>query len=117
MHDWPGNIRELRNVVQYAIALGRKPTILTPEDLPPSVRRQPAPRIGPVRIDLPYQEAREQWLRSFQEHYITQLLEAHGGNVSAAARAAGMDRRTLQRIVAHWGAAHSPSSKSGYGGS
>ena len=52
-----------------------------------------------VRVDLPYMEARRAWLDLFQERYVLAQLEAHDGNVSAAARASDMDRRSIQRIL------------------
>ncbi len=61
---------------------------------------QDAPLELPIRIDLPYMESRRAWLDVFQERYILAQLEAHNGNVSATARAAGMDRRSIQRILA-----------------
>lgn len=105
---WPGNVRELRNVAQYvaAMTLGSRVRM---EDLPPALLRPPPslpeaslPMIFPaseIRIDLPYMEARRLFLDDFQQRYVEAILEAHEGNVSAAARAAGMDRRSIQRIV------------------
>jgi two-component system response regulator HydG len=104
---WPGNIRELRNVANYVAAMtpgGR----VRMEDLPPTLHRPP-PEVpdadigvvstSDVRIDLPYMEARRLFLDDFQQRYVTAILEAHEGNVSGAARAAGMDRRSIQRIL------------------
>jgi len=105
---WPGNVRELRNVACYVAAMtpgGR----VRMEDLPPALLRAP-PEVpdaympvglsaDAVRIDLPYMEARRLFLDDFQQRYVEAILEAHEGNVSAAARAAGMDRRSIQRIV------------------
>lgn len=106
---WPGNVRELRNVASYLSAMVSSDRI-TIDHLPPQLLRAPpavadggshAP-IGNgmvVRTDLPYMEARRLWLDEFQRRYVSSLLEAHDGNVSAAARAAGMDRRSIQRIL------------------
>jgi len=106
---WPGNIRELRNVAAYVAAMtpgGR----VRMEDLPPTLLRPP-PEVpdahvgvaatggADVRIDLPYMEARRLFLDDFQQRYVAAILEANDGNVSAAARAAGMDRRSIQRIL------------------
>jgi DNA-binding NtrC family response regulator len=104
---WPGNVRELRNVASWLAAMSRGPTAGL-EDLPPQHRRPPpglpdpsaAGAIADVRIDMPYMEARRLWLDAFQQRYVEALLDAHGGNVSQAARAAGMDRRSIQRIAA-----------------
>ena len=105
---WPGNVRELRNVAQYVAAMTTGSRVGM-EDLPPSLLRPPPelpdtqlPMVFPaseIRIDLPYMEARRLFLDDFQQRYVEAVLEAHSGNVSAAARAAGMDRRSIQRIV------------------
>jgi two-component system response regulator HydG len=52
-----------------------------------------------IRVDLPYMDARRVFLDDFQQRYVEAVLEANDGNVSAAARAAGMDRRSIQRIL------------------
>jgi len=99
-------VRELRNVLEYAQAMAPGPQV-TMEDLPK--RMQTAPPIlndtsgvsmsPSIRTDLPYMEARRAWLDEFQLHYVSKLLNETNGNVSAAARAAGMDRRSIQRIL------------------
>ena len=103
---WPGNTRELRNVAKYLCAMHPgQPVGMT--ELPPQLRRtphlaNPAVRgdLGSMpRVDLPYMEARRAWLEEFQVRYVSELLKAHDGNISAAARAADMDRRSIQRIL------------------
>ena len=110
---WPGNVREIVNVARYVGALCQEPR-LDWHDLPPALTGpapevpdllQAAPQAGlvqasvPIRTDLPYIDARRIWLDAFQDRYVDALLQAHDGNVSAAARAAGMDRRSIQRIL------------------
>jgi DNA-binding NtrC family response regulator len=105
---WPGNVRELRNVAQYVAAMTTAARVGM-SDLPPSLLRPPPelpdtalPMVFPaseIRVDLPYMDARRLFLDDFQQRYVEAMLEAHQGNVSAAARAAGMDRRSIQRIV------------------
>jgi sigma-54-specific transcriptional regulator len=104
---WPGNVRELRNVAQYVAAMTAGARIRM-EDLPPALMRPPPevpdtalPMIFPaseIRVDLDYMDARRMFLDDFQQRYVEAVLHAHDGNVSAAARAAGMDRRSIQRI-------------------
>jgi ActR/RegA family two-component response regulator len=53
----------------------------------------------PIHADLPYAQARRAWLDHFQERYVAAILDANDGNVSAASRASGMDRRSIQRIL------------------
>jgi DNA-binding NtrC family response regulator len=105
---WPGNVRELRNVANYVAALAEGPRVGM-EGLPPQLRSAVPELPGlsggaesgpPLRTDLPYIEARRLWLDAFQLRYVEQLLAEHDGNISRAARAAEMDRRSIQRILA-----------------
>jgi DNA-binding NtrC family response regulator len=104
--EWPGNVRELKNLAQYVAALAGGRIHL--QDLPPAYRGSLPERsvaaVGggasvAIRTELPYLEARRVWLDEFQIRYVEAQLAAHGGNVSAAARAAGMDRRSIQRVI------------------
>jgi DNA-binding NtrC family response regulator len=101
-YAWPGNVRELQNVIERACALADGPTIRV-RDLPEHVRgrRRPAPAL-PGK-DLPLAEAREAWLRVFAQEYLVDLLRRHGGNISQAAKTAGVDRKTLHRLLAKHG--------------
>ena len=99
-YAWPGNVRELRNVIHYFCVLfpGRQVgvTKLPERYLSTSSHGVTHPE---VRVDLPYKEARRLYLDSFQRAYVRGVLESHDGNISRAARAAGMDRRSIQRIL------------------
>jgi two-component system, NtrC family, response regulator GlrR len=90
-HAWPGNVRELRNYVEACIV--RQESALAP------------PPAGEPVIDakLPLRVVREQWLRHVERRYLEQLLTVHGNNVSAAARAAGIDRVHLHRLLSRAG--------------
>ena len=97
---WPGNVRELKNVARYLTAMTQGQADVA--DLPARLRT-PIPALddsasASIRTDLPYLEARRLWLDQFQVAYVRAILEEHGGNASAAARASGLDRRTIQRI-------------------
>jgi DNA-binding NtrC family response regulator len=111
-YAWPGNVRELQNVVERACALADGSTV-TVRDLPDYVARgegaraDAAPSPGgamaaPEVAGLPLHEAREQWMRTFEGAYLRDLLASHGGNISAAARTAGIDRKTFHRLVAKY---------------
>lgn len=84
-YPWPGNVRELRNHVERAVGLG---TVAASSG---------------VDLSIPLKEARMRWVELFEARYLAQLLEAHGGNVTAAARAAGVDRVHLHRLLARSG--------------
>ena len=58
-----------------------------------------APAPVPEGAVEPLELARERWTRVFEHAYLTDLLARHGGNVTAAARAAGIDRIHLYRLL------------------
>ncbi len=98
-YGWPGNIRELQNVIERACALADGPTLRL-RDLPDHVRGRGRPAPAMPGRDLPLREAREMWLRLFTQEYLADLLRRHGGNISQAAKTAGVDRKTLHRLLA-----------------
>jgi DNA-binding NtrC family response regulator len=87
-HAWPGNVRELRNYLERCLAL-RAP-------LPPAAHATP---VDPHVANEPLEQARERWVKVFEHAYLTDLLGKHDGNVTAAARAAGVDRAHLYRLL------------------
>ncbi|MBI4012400.1 MAG: sigma 54-interacting transcriptional regulator [Candidatus Rokubacteria bacterium] len=101
-YAWPGNIRELQNVIERACALADGPTLQL-RDLPEHVRGRGRAAAAVPGKDLPLREARETWLRLFTQDYLTDLLRRHGGNISQAAKTAGVDRKTLHRLLAKFG--------------
>ena len=54
---------------------------------------------APIHATEPLKEARERWVRVFEHAYLTDLLAKHEHNVTAAARAAGVDRIHLYRLL------------------
>ena len=93
-YEWPGNIRELRNLVERMVVLSRG-KILDVKDLPAQVREQASG--GEVRInaDLTVDEMEKQM--------IVKALEKTGGNRTKAAEKIGMSRRTLHRKLNEYG--------------
>jgi DNA-binding NtrC family response regulator len=99
-HTWPGNVRELRNAAQRLVVLDDDGRI-TAEDLSGALERGIRPRQDEsVQWPATYSEAQDKALRDFRAGYVRRLLELHGGNVSRAAVAAGVSRRTLHRWLA-----------------
>jgi DNA-binding NtrC family response regulator len=95
---WPGNVRELRNAVARFVALGE---MHTDENDPPSpVAGSDSVITRAIADGAPYTLARDRLLSEFDRAYVTAMLERHGGNVSAAARAAGIGRRYFHVIKA-----------------
>jgi len=88
-HTWPGNVRELRNYVERCIAMSAA--------LPPAGGSPMEPTAeGEL---LPLKTARDRAVRAFEHVYLSNLLARHDGNVSAAARAAGVDRIHFYRLL------------------
>ena len=101
-HGWPGNIRELRNVLDRAIALAPGARRFT--DL--VIRIDPSPLAGDglaVRGDLPYADAKAAVLHDFERRYLADLLARTQGNLSAASRESGVDRKHLRALARRHG--------------
>ncbi len=96
-HGWPGNVRELRNVLERAVALS--PGARGFEALRLSVTPAAAEPELAVRTDLPFKEAKEAVVEAFERSYLRELLQRHGGNVSATARTAELDRKHLRALL------------------
>jgi len=89
-HPWPGNVRELRNYVERCLALHEQ----TP--LTPAAAEEGTPTVD---VTLPIKVARDSWTRSFERRYLEEILRRHDDNVTAAARAAGIDRIYFYRLL------------------
>jgi len=123
-HDWPGNVRELRNVIERAVLLAETP------DSEDSLRRSPASSAPkgeasgitvtpsqtatsaeasmtvPVDVTQPFKNAKQAVISEFEKRYISRLLAQHDGNISAAARAAGIDRMSIHKMLHRLGLAN-----------
>lgn len=97
-HEWPGNVRELRNTINRAISF-MEGTQISPEDIPERVRIPIAKAELDIREDLGFKDAKEQWIASFEKQYLEELLKRNNFNISAAAKEAGIDRKSVQRLV------------------
>ena len=109
-YPWPGNVRELQNVIERACALAEGNAV-TASDLPDHVRAGARPHLArgveelpadvhmPGTADLGLREAKERWMAVLEASYLRELLDRHHGNISAAAKAAGIDRKTFHRLI------------------
>ena len=99
-HPWSGNVRELRNVVESAIAVGT--VVLEGQKLGIDVGdlgAAAAPVARTFSFDVPYRDARALAINEFEAAYLRQLIEACEGNASEAARRARMDRPYLLGLL------------------
>jgi two-component system response regulator HydG len=121
-HDWPGNVRELRNVIERAVLLSETPedeealrrTPVTTARSEPSITATPshtatsseAAMTVPVDVGIPFKLAKQNVISEFEKRYISRLLAQHDGNISAAARAAGIDRMSIHKMLHRLGLAN-----------
>ncbi len=92
-HPWPGNVRELRAAIEQSLALAKHPELLA------TMYSTPSNSALEIDVSLPFKETKRKLLDELERRYITELLDAHGGNVSAAARAADLDRMTIYKML------------------
>jgi DNA-binding NtrC family response regulator len=104
-HPWPGNVGELRGAVDHAVVMARGDAIL-PADLPLDPPDEgegdaDAPDLlaGAEVLELPYAEAKDQAVTAFDRAYVERRMKQTSGNVSEAARLAGMDRSNFRRLL------------------
>jgi two-component system, NtrC family, response regulator PilR len=98
-HDWPGNIRELENVIERAVALEATPTVLR-DSLPPSVRGDTARAGGTTPEALPASGFDlEAHVKEIERGYIAEALKRAGGVQVKAAELLGMSFRSFRYYV------------------
>jgi two-component system, NtrC family, response regulator GlrR len=110
---WRGNVRELRNFVERARALGTQEALAMsrPDGLPPRPAESASPQAAdpvaaplfepsdPAIFERVYKEFREHWVDGGEKEYVRRLLLRHQRNVSSAAREAEVDRTYLYRLI------------------
>ena len=93
-HSWPGNIRELENMIQQLIVLAESETVKTSAiELPEYIWEQ--------NQDLPasLKECKKEFVDSFEKSYLAHLLSKHDGSVASAALEAGMNRTAMWNLL------------------
>ena len=88
-YSFPGNVRELENIIERAIILEKGPTI-TPESLPQSMKLFQIETLDPGKIRT---------IEEMNREYVRQVLDHYGGNRSRAAEVLGISRTSLWRLL------------------
>lgn len=94
-YRWPGNIRELRNVIERTVTLARG-TEIEVSDLPPQLRSQAA---GSTDVAELSEISRDEALDNADRAYLTAVLKKHNGVIARAARQAGLSRQGLNKLL------------------
>ena len=105
-YSWPGNVRELQNVVRRMCVMVDGPTI-TMREVPSELLSTPDDASGVFAetaagiesCELAFSAAKTQYLNLFEASYLKSTLDRHAGNVSRAAEAARVDRKTFYRLL------------------
>jgi DNA-binding NtrC family response regulator len=101
VYAWPGNVRQLRNEIERAVAMVEAGGTALPEHFSPEIARAepPAP---PVELDLPRElvdalagENLDRVTAELERVFVTRALERYGGNITHASRALGLSRQGL----------------------
>jgi transcriptional regulator with PAS, ATPase and Fis domain len=92
-HAWPGNVRELRNYVERCLALAEQAPFDAAE------LESAGGNLPPIDTAIPLKTARDRWTLAFEKAYLEKIVAEHDGNVTAAAKAAGIDRIHFYRLL------------------
>jgi DNA-binding NtrC family response regulator len=117
-HSFPGNVRELMNILQHAAFYAVREEV-TPDELPENLGEAAAVEPSPAEDDsnaapnvsvptegISFRDARAKYLDAFERQYLIELLERYQHNVARAAREASLDRRQLYRLLEKYGISH-----------
>ncbi len=97
-HPWHGNVRELRNVVERALAMSSE--LAAPAEKPEAER---------YTLEVPYLSQKQSLLERFESQYLTGVVELENGNIARAAERAGLDRSYFKRLLKKYKAGAQPS--------
>jgi DNA-binding NtrC family response regulator len=98
-YDWPGNIRELENLIERAYVIETSP-IMTPKSFPDeffSGKRRLENNF--IDTSIPLEKARRSVLERFERHYLVELLTINRGRINRTADAAGIGVRQLHKLM------------------
>jgi DNA-binding NtrC family response regulator len=102
-YPWPGNIRELENLIERAYIL-EPSSVLSPESFPGELlETDEAPSSAPPDASMTLAEARREGLKEIEKGYIQEQLNRHRGKIKDSAKAAGITTRQLHKLMKRYG--------------
>ena len=102
-HGFPGNVRELRNVLERAWAMtgpGGAPFRDLMLWMTPGAQRGVR---EPIDFNLPFKESKERWIQEFERRYLAGVFASKAGNITHAADHAGINRRHMRTLLRKYG--------------
>jgi len=98
-YAWPGNIRELENIIERAYILEQS-SVLTPESFPTELfDGEMTMAVVPVSAQMPLAAARQLAVEDFERQYLKELLSANLGRINRSAEIAGITSRQLHKLM------------------
>ena len=102
-YSWPGNIRELENLIERAYILERS-AVLGPESFPGELFETNAPLTSAeVNASLTLADVRRKAIREIERNYLKEQLIEHNGKINDSAKAAGITTRQLHKLMKKYG--------------
>ena len=107
-YDWPGNVRQLENLIERAVIMAKGDSI-THIDLlekPKRTEEKPIearPWFIPDLEDLPFKEAKRRLIKEYEREYITGLLKRCKGSITLSSNISHLDMKTLRRKMEEYG--------------
>jgi two-component system response regulator AtoC/two-component system nitrogen regulation response regulator NtrX len=97
---WPGNVRQLQNMIESAIVMANSET-LGIYDFPDEIKNSNTFNVSFSNIDynLPFRDAKRTVIESFEKDFLSRKLQENDGNISKAAEALDMHRQSLQHKI------------------
>lgn len=99
---WRGNVRELQNVIEHLAVIAEPGKPITPDDIPvydDGAVEEESTSLPPNLMTESFHLAKDNLISHFEQEYLNKLTARAGGNMSKAARLAGIDRTTLYRLM------------------
>ncbi|NVM57529.1 MAG: sigma-54-dependent Fis family transcriptional regulator [Desulfobacterales bacterium] len=97
--QWPGNVRQLENVIERGVILCQSERIKLEDIMPERVLTRPPTYFNEAIYGLPFKEAKDAVIKAFHQQYIQAVLQQSRGNISRAAEQAGLQRQYLHRLM------------------
>lgn len=98
LYNWPGNIRELEHLIEKLVLLSSSP-IISEQEIAKFIKSEPAEEARGITTSIPLPELK----RNIEKDYIFQLLKENKGNITEAAKKAGIDRKALYIKLRQYG--------------